>query len=64
MTEKRAIEIIKEMHHRFDYYSLNDVSTCLDGDFSAEELRAIVFVMENKLSAEVAAKIADEKRRY
>ncbi len=66
MTEKKAFEIIKEMHYRFDYYDLNDVSTCLDGRFSAVELRAIVFVMENKLSVKFTLKMSDEvesKRR-
>jgi len=64
MNKDNAFEIIEEMHHRFDYYDLNDIATCLDGRFSIKELRAIVFIMENKLSAEVAAKIEAKKRQY
>ena len=66
MTEKRAFKIIKGIHDRADYYALDDVSTCLDGDFSLEELKAIVYIMENKLSALMKVKIGKylKKRRY
>lgn len=53
MTKDKAFEIIKGMHISGDYYELDDTLTCLDGNFSTEELKAVVFVMENKMSKEM-----------
>jgi len=59
MTKAKAIEIIKGIHMSADYYNLFDESTCLDGTFSAQELKAIAYVMENKLSGEVKTEIRE-----
>jgi recombinational DNA repair protein RecR len=57
MKKEKAFELMKELSG--EYFVLHKTSSCLDGEFTTEQLKAIIYIIENDL----IQKVYDEKIR-
>ena len=53
MNAATALKVIKELRDKGEYFDLHPTSCCLDGGFTLEQLKAIVYVMEHDIWREV-----------